>query len=341
MTMVVKDINDQQWTDFVGASSQALPFHHPSWAQLLGACYGYRPFALALTDANGGIRAGLPMLEVGGPLGRRRWLSLPFTDYCPVLSKDLPAEELTSRLADTVRSSGISLFELRAGLPQQDPIFTHTRAVRHVLTLAADPHDVYRQFSKMHQRNIRKAERAGVQIQRGATASDVETFYRLHLLTRQRLGVPIQPRRYFRLLAEHFIERGLGFVLSARMDDVPVAAAVFLAWNGTMMYKYGASDARFWEHRPNNLLFREAIRWGCENGYHTLDWGRTDLDDQGLREFKSGWGALEEPLTYSVIGSAPASDSSSGLRKAVKAVIQRSPLWVCQVIGECLYRFAA
>src|SRR3954462_1404628 len=69
MTMVVKDINDQQWTDFVGASSQALPFHHPSWAQLLGACYGYRPFALALTDANGGIRAGLPVLEVSGPLG--------------------------------------------------------------------------------------------------------------------------------------------------------------------------------------------------------------------------------------------------------------------------------
>lgn len=193
----------------------------------------------------------------------------------------------------------------------------------------------------MHQRNVRKAERAGVEIKWGTTASDVETFYRLHLLTRQRLGVLIQPRRYFYLFAKSIIERGLGFVLTAWAEQVPIAVAMFLAWNGTLMYKYGASDAEYWKCRPNNLLFWEAIHWGCENGYHTFDWGRTDLDDQGLREFKSGWGAMEEPLTYSMVANALFRESSGGLRNAVKAVIRRSPQWVCQAIGECLYRIAA
>jgi hypothetical protein len=68
--------------------------------------------------------------------------------------------------------------------------------------------------------------------------------YRLRLLTRKRLGAPIQIRRFFHLIERNAIEGGLGFVLSAHANQVPVAAAVFLAWNGVLTYKYGASDPR-------------------------------------------------------------------------------------------------
>jgi CelD/BcsL family acetyltransferase involved in cellulose biosynthesis len=335
------DLHDPRWLEFVRSCSNASPFHHPSWAKLLADCYGYRPFALTLTDAAGGIRAGVPVLEVRGPLGGRRWVALPFTDYCPLLTRDRTVGEVVPSLVEEVSSRKLDLLELRAGLPEHGQLHARTEAVRHTLALGADPDELYRRFSKMHQRNIRKAERAGVQVEHGQAASDVETFYSLHLLTRQRLGVPIQPRRYFHLLARDIVRRGLGFVLSARVDGVPAAAAVFLAWNGTLVYKYGASDPRLWEARPNNLLFWSAIRWGCENGYHTLDWGRTDLEDQGLRDFKSGWGANEEPLIYSVVADAPRRSTSAQLRKAMGAVIRRSPPWVCQAVGECLYRFAA
>ena len=160
-------------------------------------------------------------------------------------------------------------------------------------------------------------------------------------MTRRRLGVPIQPRRFFRLLAKRFLARDLGFVISAHVDQVPVAAALFLNWNGVLVYKYGASDPRYWEYRPNNLLFHEAIRWGCEHGYHTFDWGRTDLDDQGLREFKCGWGGQEEPLVYSVIVDTPPRLSSGRIKRAMSAIIRRSPSLICQAIGELAYRYAA
>src|SRR5204862_1950065 len=130
-------------------------------------------------------------------------------------------------------------------------------------------------ISKMHRRNIRTAERRGVTVHRGSAPADIETFYRLHLMTRRRLGVPVQPRRFFELLGSRVLEEGLGFILSARAGDVPIAAAVFLHWNGELVYKYGASDHRYWEYRPNNLLFWEAIRWARDNGYHTIDFGRT------------------------------------------------------------------
>jgi CelD/BcsL family acetyltransferase involved in cellulose biosynthesis len=108
-----------------------------------------------------------------------------------------------------------------------------------------------------------------------------------------------------------------------------------------IVYKYGASDPAFWGHRPNNLLFWHAIRWGCEHGYTSLDWGRTDFDNAGLREFKTGWGAVEEPLAYSVIANQAPTAGSGRITRAMARVIRRSPPWVCRAMGEVLYRYAA
>src|SRR6266851_3310277 len=81
--MQVLDIDDRRWSSFMHAWPDASPFHHPRWARLLADCYGYRPLALALTDRAGRVAAGLPVLDVGSRFGRRRWVSLPFTDSCP------------------------------------------------------------------------------------------------------------------------------------------------------------------------------------------------------------------------------------------------------------------
>ncbi len=90
----------------------------------------------------------------------------------------------------------------------------------------------------------------------------------------------------------------------------PVAAAVFLRGRDHLTYKYGASDRAALAMRPNNLLFPEVIRWACEAGCRELDFGRTDLDNDGLREFKRGWGADESPLHYTYAGIAAPSGES-------------------------------
>ena len=67
--------------------------------------------------------------------------------------------------------------------------------------------------------------------------------------------------------------------------------------------------------------------------------GRTDLDNQGLRTFKTGWGALESDLAYTTFG--PVAFSGEHGHRALSAAIRHSPQWVCRVIGESLYRYAA
>jgi CelD/BcsL family acetyltransferase involved in cellulose biosynthesis len=118
----------------------------------------------------------------------------------------------------------------------------------------------------------------------------------------------------------------------------PIAAAVFLVFNGTLTYKYGASDARFLDRRPNNLLFMEAIRWGCEHGLHTFDLGRTDVGHDSLRAFKLMWGAEEHLLQYTQLGGQDVARRSLELPEAMRLLIRRAPPILSRGLGELLYR---
>jgi CelD/BcsL family acetyltransferase involved in cellulose biosynthesis len=123
----------------------------------------------------------------------------------------------------------------------------------------------------------------------------------------------------------------------------PIAAAVLLTWNGTVIYKFGASDESSWSLRPNHLLFWHAIRAACEQGGRWFDFGRTDIGQEGLRNFKLSWGAVEEPLFYGMVGGTPESaPSGEGIATRVLGpVIRHGPLLLCRAAGETLYRYVA
>jgi CelD/BcsL family acetyltransferase involved in cellulose biosynthesis len=340
---VILRLTDPRWKDFVTEHPGATPFHHPDWADLVADCYGFRAFALATTDDRGAIRAGLPVVEVRRLRGGAKWVSLPYTDYCPPLASGRrEEEELASALRRASWSSGVGRVEVRGPLAGA-PAASRT-ALRHLLLLDDDPAGVYAGFHRSQvQRSIRRAEREGLTVRSAAHPSDLaDTFYRLHLRTRRRQGVPVQPRRFFRLLWERVISKGLGSVLIVEASGQPVAAAVFLTWNGTVIYKFGASEASAWPMRPNHLLFWHAIRTACEQGHRWFDFGRTDLGHTGLRAFKLSWGALEEPLVYRTLGGPEPSPEADGrAARVLGSVIRRSPLLVCRAAGETLYRYIA
>lgn len=339
----VLDAADPRWARFVAARPDALPYHHPSWSATLAACYGFRPFVVAVLGAAGEIEAGLPVMEVvHRPRGRARWIALPFTDRCPALAVDAAAEEaLAAALREAAAAAGAATVQVRAPLPGLTAAPT---AVQHILDLAPGPEALERGFSSAARRGMRKARREGVEIRVAAAEADLtDVYYRLHLQTRRRLGVPVQPRRFFRLLWEHVLAPGHGRLLLAVAGGAPVAGAVFLEAGPSVIYKYGASDAAAWGLRPNNLLFAEAIAAAARREFAAFDFGRSDLADAGLRAFKSGWGAEERPLVYAgTRGAEPASASAPGAaEQALARIIRRSPRAVCRGLGEALYRYAA
>jgi CelD/BcsL family acetyltransferase involved in cellulose biosynthesis len=339
------DLADPRWRAFVEASDAATPFHHPDWANLVADCYRFKAFVVATAEPSGTITAGLPVVEVRQPLRGSRWVSLPFTDHVPpLLAPGDDGPGLAAALAGAVRAAGVREAEIRGDLPGAAP--TGWPALRHVLELDPDPQAVYAGFHPSQvKRSIKKGEREGLTVRTGSRQEDLtEVFYGLHLRTRRRQGVPIQPKRFFRLLWDRIIARGMGSVLVVDTPaGDPIAAAVFVEWNRTVVYKFGASDESAWSLRPNHLLFWHAIRTACERGDRWFDFGRTDADHDGLSAFKRSWGAREEPLVYHAVGGGAGRSGPPGGRasRALAAVIRRTPPVVCQATGELLYRFAA
>ena len=300
----ILELDDARWRSFIAETDEATPFHDPAWAALLARTYGYSAFAVAITGDDGRVAAGAPFLEVRGISRRRHWISLPFTDECPLLAEDADSRRrLISALGASQRQVGAPGLEVRGSVDELGWRVA-ADAVIHELRIDADLERVRRRFSRSQViRNIARAEREGVVVRRAVGASDLNAFYELHTRTRRRQGIPVQPRRFFDLIWSDLVEAGLAFVLLADAGGrAAVAGALFLTGGGNTIYKFGASDVDSWRLRPNHLIFWTAIQDACERRDHRFDFGRTDLDNDGLRAFKSGWGAEERPLRYSTLG---------------------------------------
>jgi CelD/BcsL family acetyltransferase involved in cellulose biosynthesis len=339
----VVELTDPGWGKFVAGHPAATPFHHPAWVRLVAGCYGFCSFAVTVSDAAGEIRAGLPVVEVRHFRGKPRWVALPFTDYCAPLVAD-PQEErdLVSALQLASDAAGVRRVEVRA--PLAGAAATGHTAFRHVINLEDGPEAVYERFCRTARQQVRQAEKKGLTVRQATRPEDVtEVFYSLHVQNRRRLGVAVQPRRFFGMLWDSVVGTGLGLVLIAEVSGRPVAAHVCLAWNGTMTDKFSASDAAAWSLRPNHLVIWHAINAACQMGCKSFDFGRTDAGNEGLRTFKRTLGAVEEPLVYTTLGAgpAPAPGRAGRMGQLLGSVIRHGPLVLCRVTGEVLYRYAA
>ena len=339
--VTIDPLRDPRWRQLVERSPQGTAFHHPAWLQLLHSSYRYPVSACCLASDDGELMAGLPLATVASRLTGTRLVALPFSDLCPVLRSGLqPAggpAVLDEALIGLQRSRRLPL-EVRAPDGALAVATPGERFHHHVLRLEPDVRQVQRRFSKPQAlRGVRRALREGLSARVASDRGALAAFYTLHAATRRRQGVPTQPRRFI-LGLEDLFAQGLGFVLLVRASDRLVAAGVFLTSHDTLTYKYGASDARALSLRPNNLLFMEAIRWGCEHGFRSLDFGRTHWGQEGLRAFKLSWGSDERELRYRRLGQAVPREARAS--KALAALIRRSPPLASRLVGEVLYRHA-
>ncbi len=331
--------NDRQWFDFVSHHPDAHVFHHPLWMECIAKCYQYHPMVAVMLDGKDEIRVGLPMIEIRGLFNGRRWIALPFTDHCAPLgleSADIPT--FLALLQQETDRMGIREMEIRSNLPSSI-LYPSVEFIHTVLPLGPNVAEVAKQIKSNDLRKLRAAERHGIIVERGTSTHHMDVFYQLHLDTRHRHGLPIQPRKFFKLLQEMILEPGFGFVLLARQGDTYVSGAILLHWNKTLVYKFAASNQLGRQTYASDPVIWDAIRWGCENGFNSLDWGRTDPSDEGLRRFKMRWGSQENTLTYHNNHPAEPSTFREKFSPIMQKIITHSPRLVSRLTGEVFYKF--
>ncbi len=333
------DTQDPRWLAFIETRPDAVIFHHPAWINLLAQTYRYTPRILAHCSQSGEILAALPLMEINSILTGRRWVSLPFSDYCkPLAVDDTALQEFTHRLAALGGQPETSRIELRWQFPPQEGITPYQHHVLHLNQLDPDFEVVVNKIHKRMRKHLRQVERSDLRVEMGVKPQDVRKFYQLQLDTRRRHGVPVQPRKFFDLLGTQLLEKGLGVILTAYQQDRLLAGLVLLHYQNTVTLKYSADTRDYDKLNPNYLMDITAIRWAHDNGFQTIDYGRSALDNTGLRDYKTRLGAAETPLIYGVIGDVPSDDTDGKLAAVMETIIRHSPLFVCRAAGELLYR---
>lgn len=246
-------------------------------------------------------------IKMGPPVAQRRWQAATIKEAMAHRAEDPTAPSRISaiqadwhsskaaRVVENLRMLGWTREESTgAGFGDVQP--------RYVFQLPLADHsvdDIFAGFNQLWRRNIRKAEKAGVQVRRGSFA-DLPTFHEVYVETAARDHFTPRGLEYFRRMwialnggaeSDHSLS-----LFIAEIDGHCAAATLMVVVGDHAWYSYGASTTADREARPSNALqwamIQDAHARGCS--IYDLRGISNTLDPKdhlfGLLQFKVGTG---------------------------------------------------
>jgi CelD/BcsL family acetyltransferase involved in cellulose biosynthesis len=339
---IIDPLTDTRWDDLVARHPRASAFHRRGWLEALKHTYGYKPFVLTSASPGESLTDGIVLCRITSWLTGTRLVSLPFADHCDPLFGD-PVERLllSDRLVSECSRQYCKYLEIRPLLASADlgnEFQPSESFCFHELDLGPD---LALLFKGMHkdsiQRKIRRAEKEQLSCEVGRTDELIEAFYRLLLITRRRHQLPPQPKSWFRNLVKHLGE-GI-HIRVARKNGVAIAAILTLRHRSRVIYKYGCSDGAFHQLGGMPFLFWKLIEESKASGAECIDFGRSEMENEGLIAFKDKFGTTKRTLTYyrypQTTKRAAHAWGDSSLARRVFSVL---PDGILSAAGKVLYR---
>jgi FemAB-related protein (PEP-CTERM system-associated) len=326
-------------------TADALPATHlahaPQWAGIIRRAYGHAPLYLAAHDGGGGMGL-LPAVIVKRPVFGTVVASMPFLDGGgPCGSSPHVLNALAGALVDEARRIGARGVELRCSQRLDVPAAPTEHKVNLVMTLPADPGELWKRLDRSVRNQIRKAEKSGLTAETGG-AEKLDDFYAIHAERMRDLGSPAHHRTFFRSLLDGF--DGGARITLVRKGDIAVGGLIALAYRDSVVVPWASCRKDYFALCPNMLLYWETIRAACRDGFRHFDFGRSTRGS-GTYRFKCQWGAAETPLYWYRIPvghqkqSADNGSSGGRVNRYVVSLWQRLPLAVAQSIGPRVRKY--
>jgi FemAB-related protein (PEP-CTERM system-associated) len=288
---------EKRWDDYVYRCTEAGHCHLSGWRRVIARSYGHRSHYLCAYE-NGELKGVLPLVAMRSFLFRRSLVSIPFLDDGGICAdNERVRNQLCQEALRLYENQKADLLDLRHRYANNLDFPHAGEKVMMILDLIADSDEMWKRFDAKLRNQIRKASKSGL------TASwsgkeGLSDFYEIFAANMRDLGSPVHGREFFAAILEEFSDSAK--IMLVRKDDHVIGGAVCLWFRSTMVVPWASSLREYFSLCPNNLLYWEMIRWGCENGYHRFDFGRSSRDS-GTYRFKKQWGAKEEPLHWQCI----------------------------------------
>jgi len=340
---VVDPSTHPKWDELVLSHPDGTFFHSSLWAKVLHGAYGFTPRYFANIQGQK-LAVAFPMMEVDSFLTGKRGVSLPFTDYCdPLLGGDTPFTVVNDEVTEYGKRSRWKSIEWRCRKRLLPDVPESCTFLGHVLDLSPGEEKLFSGLRDSTKRNIKKAKKERVEFTISKDPGGMKEFYRLNCLTRREHGLPPQPYKFFCGLQEDIVRKDQGFFALALHAGRCIAGGFFLHMGDRAYYKYGASEKMHQDLRGNNLLMWEVIKWFSSRNFKTFCFGRTEMGNEGLKQFKGGWGGAENTIYYYSYDLKKRKYFSN--RLLIKGfhndILKRMPIPLLRGIGSVMYRHVA
>lgn len=337
---------------FARARPDGSAYHLAAWRRAVAGAYGYA--GQALVARRGGKLAGmLPLSAVSRPLGKPRWISLPFCDLGgPLADSPDVADALARRARLDVGSAGAAGLELRCSHDGAlDEAALEGRKVRMLLHLPDSAAALMQSYPPKLRSQVRKAEKNGLTSEVASGSEAVAAFYDVYSRNMRRLGSPPHSRAWFDAIYRHYSAAGDMFIVLVRHEGKAVGAGWVLLCGDKAVIPWASTLADYNPLAPNMLLYWTIQSQLCERGVRQFDFGRSTYGE-GTYKFKKQWGAVPVALDWrewdgqgvaqganAIAAPAGGGGIKANLRPMIESAWQKLPLAVTNSLGPRLRRY--
>jgi serine/alanine adding enzyme len=328
----------ESWNKFVVEQAKGTIYHLYEWKDIIERAYGHKSFYLAASDDKEVVGI-LPLFRVRSLLFGDQLVSLPFLDVAGVLCEEANIREniidMAKSLACELRVDSLSLrhFEsvLNGGTDDLEKVDLK-------LGLEKDIDRMLRKIPSERRNRIKKCEKMGLTATM-VGAEGLNDFYRVFKVNMRDLGSPVHSKFLFEEMFRR-IKDNVKIAL-VRFQGITVGAALCLLWKGTIHVPWVSSLRAYFKYYPNILLYWHVMKYGCQNGFAELDFGRSS-QNSGTYEFKRQWGADPVQLHWEYYcpkensSASPHVDKEGPILSLMVKLWQRVPVPVATWIGPTI-----
>jgi len=340
MKTILLDNNDLgKWDEFIKSSPEGTFGHLSVWSKVYGI-YGYKFHPIAAIDDTGSIRGVLPLFLMKNYFWQKFLVSNPFLSYGGICSEDNKTKEaLILKAKEIAVKNNVEYFEIRQLAGTMDNLTLKNDFVTMFLRLEKGEEFIWENTLTPKVRNqIRKAVKSGLTVDFGNEYLD--DYYRVLAVNHRDLGTPLHSKTFFSKVLEGF-NKSSGIIVVKYKDKV-IAGMLYIHFKNVFSEPWAASLRKYNKLCPNNILYWEAIKYACKNGFEYFDFGRSTIDS-GTYMFKKQWGAEQIQLNYlyflNKVDKIPEFNVYNNKYEFAINAWKKLPMVIANTIGPMLVRY--
>jgi len=152
-------------------------------------------------------------------------------------------------------------------------------------------------FEEPRPRNIRRAIRAGITVQRRQDGDALNFLYDTHIENMRAIGGVPKKKSFFDAIPGMMNEEEWSIHVGIK-EGQPVAALLTFSFNRTVEYFTPVIREEFRSTQALSLIIYQAMQDSIKGGFDTWNWGGTWLVQDGVYDFKKRWGTTQYRYFY-------------------------------------------